>query len=93
MTFHESTLICSDCGRAAAPLDWRCTTCGGLLEFAALPPFDAAAIGSGDWSLWRYAAMLPVARRVSLGEGGTPLVRVEIDGGPFRAKRPERPRM
>ncbi len=77
-------LICPHCGRAAAPLDWHCD--GHPLEIASPPPFAAAAIDTGVWSMWRYAAALPVARRVSLGEGLTPLVPVETAGMRFHAK-------
>ncbi len=79
-------LICPACARAAGPLDWRCPACGGPLELAALPPFRAEAIETGEWSLWRYAAMLPVQRRFSLGEGMTPLATVALDGDSFLAK-------
>lgn len=77
-------LVCPDCGRAAGPLDWHCD--GHPLEVAGLPPFVAAAIAPAEWSMWRYAAALPVARRVSLGEGLTPLVPAELDGLRFQAK-------
>lgn len=77
---------CSKCRTAAKALDWRCRICGGTLELAALPRFDATAIDSGDFSLWRYGDMLPVPRRFSLGEGMTPLVQVNIADGSFRAK-------
>jgi threonine synthase len=73
-------LVCIDCG-ARHPLEYRlaCATCGGLLEFH----YDTAALrqagpaifsGSG---FWRYAPVLPIAEpahRVTLGEGGTPLL-------------------
>ncbi len=39
-----------------------------------------AALPGRPWSLWRYRELLPVVdfgRRVDLGEGGTPLVRLE----------------
>lgn len=78
------TLICPDCGQAAGPLDWHCS--GHPLELAGVPPFDAAAVDTSAWNMWRYAAALPVAPRVSLGEGGTPLVPVEIDGARCYAK-------
>ncbi len=79
-------LVCERCDGPAGPLDWRCGTCGGPLRIASPPPFDAAAIRQREWSLWRYAAMLPVARRFSLGEGMTPLVPVNPAGVPFLAK-------
>ncbi|QPC82407.1 pyridoxal-phosphate dependent enzyme [Phototrophicus methaneseepsis] len=75
-----TTIICTECGAQAQPLDWRCTHCGGPLDFDELPPFDAKAIIAGDFSLWRYRAMLPVKRRISLGEGLTPLAKTKIDG-------------
>ena len=77
---------CPACGAAAGALDWRCKACQGALELADLPAFDAARIEPGEFSLWRYAQMLPVARRFSLGEGMTPLARVELAGDSFYAK-------
>jgi threonine synthase len=73
-------LTCIDCG-TVYPLTYRleCGSCRGLLELrydmgrlrAAGP---ALLAGSG---LWRYAPVLPIpdpAHRVTLGEGGTPLL-------------------
>jgi threonine synthase len=77
-------LVCPDCGRAAGPLDWHCD--GHPLEIAGLPPFDAAAIDTPAWSMWRYAAALPVTCRVSLSEGLTPLVPVDLEAAHFYAK-------
>ncbi|MHB8605903.1 MAG: threonine synthase [Thermoplasmatota archaeon] len=70
MKFH--CLRCSWSG----PLDevhYTCPRDGGLLEVRGDFHFDAArAAGRG---VWRYATMLPPVReRVSLAEGGTPLV-------------------
>ena len=73
-------LTCIDCG-AAHPLGYRleCEKCHGLLELR----YDldvlrrrGPAVLSGH-GLWRYAAVLPItepAHRVTLGEGGTPLL-------------------
>jgi threonine synthase len=73
-------LACIDCG-ALHPLGYRleCEKCRGLLELRydldvlrARGP--ALLAGTG---LWRYAAMLPIEdsrHRVTLGEGGTPLL-------------------
>jgi threonine synthase len=83
---NQLTLFCTVCHAQAAPLDWRCTVCGGPIDFASLPAFDVNAIGTGDWSLWRYGVMLPVRKQVTLGEGGTPLARVDVDGVEFYAK-------
>ncbi len=73
-------LTCIDCG-ASFPLTYRleCAHCHGLLELR----YDlerlrrtGPAIFSGV-GLWRYAPVLPIAdpaHRVTLGEGGTPLL-------------------
>jgi len=57
---------------------------GAPLEFTDIPLFDAASIDSNATGLWRYAAMLPVThhghRRVTLGEGWTPLIREQWAG-------------
>jgi threonine synthase len=66
-------------------LEWQCGQCGGPIEIANLPPFNAAAI-KDEWSLWRYEAMLPVSRRFSLGGGLTPLIEAAIPGASFLAK-------
>lgn len=77
---------CSRCGHVTGPLDWHCSECGGVIHVTNLPVFRAAAIRSHDWSLWRYADMLPVEKRLTLGEGGTPLVPVRLPDGPIWAK-------
>lgn len=81
-----ATIQCNDCGRSAAALAWRCSKCGGSLDLIDLPHFDHGRINTGDFSLWRYGAMLPVSRRFSLGEGLTPLASLNIDGGQVFAK-------
>jgi threonine synthase len=74
------SLVCIDCGAVYA-LGYRleCDKCRGLLELT----YDldtrrrrgpALFAGAG---LWRYAPVLPIAdpaHRISLGEGGTPLL-------------------
>ena len=73
-------LVCIDC-RATYPLTYRleCAACGGLLELRYATDVmrrEGPALLAGR-GLWRYAAMLPVAdpaHRVTLGEGGTPLL-------------------
>lgn len=66
------------------PLAWHYN--GEPLEIAEMPPFDADTINADEWSLWRYAAMLPVQRRLSLGEGMTAMTRVTLPTGTFHAK-------
>lgn len=54
---------------------WRCE-CGHPLEFADRPLPEDSAPKTHDTRdrLWAFADFLPVERRVTLGEGGTPLV-------------------
>jgi threonine synthase len=72
-------LVCRRCGRLW-PLSepgWRCR-CGGLwdLQGPRADPLATAPV----WSLWRYQSVLPapsfIWKKVSLGEGLTPLVPV-----------------
>lgn len=81
-----TTVMCSVCATPAEPLAWRCAACGGALTFGDWPRFHADRIIADDFSLWRYQAMLPVQRRVTLGEGLTPLTRVSVEGDSFWAK-------
>jgi threonine synthase len=73
-------LACIDCGAVHA-LGYRleCDKCRGLLELR----YDIAALRArgpallSGQGLWRYAPVLPIAdpaHRVTLGEGGTPLL-------------------
>ncbi len=73
--------------RIAAELSpLRCPTSSEPLEFTDLPAFHPEWIDPREQGLWRYAAMLPVVaegrRRVTLGEGWTPLVEDEWRGRP-----------
>jgi threonine synthase len=74
------SLVCIDCGQSYA-LAYRleCAACHGLLELrydveGLAKAGPAIFAGAG---LWRYAPVLPIAdpgHRVTLGEGGTPLL-------------------
>jgi threonine synthase len=74
------SLTCIDCG-ATHPLAYllECERCHGLLELGYdLDRLrrDGPALFTGT-GLWRYAPVLPIAdpaHRVTLGEGGTPLL-------------------
>ena len=96
-TFH---LRCISCGSTppAAAQDFRCTSCGDLLEFfSPLPKRDPAALRSlwaqrrasqhplDESGVWRFREALPsIADQhiITLREGNTPLYRLR---GPARA--------
>jgi threonine synthase len=74
-----SDLACPDCGRtyeAGTDEPWRCD-CGGPLEFAERPLPDDPAPDFAELDtrtgLWAFDEFLPIAPRVTLGEGFTPL--------------------
>ncbi len=78
-------LVCDDCGRRTgidAPHQ-VCPACGGLLEVAydlrqARRELDPERLLRRTPSVWRWRELLPVldpAHEITLGEGGTPLVR------------------
>jgi len=87
-------LRCSSC-RRTYPYDtyrWRCD-CGGVFELESTPGFAKDEIETGDFSLWRYRAMLPVKYEdatsgdvISLGEGFTPLVETHVYGTKIHCK-------
>lgn len=79
-------IACINCGREAASElpESRCKHCGDLLEVvisSKVDPFSSRSpTGPG---IWRFAAALPTTHGVapvSLGEGDTPLVRMERIG-------------
>lgn len=77
-------LECSDCGKTYEPRSLNSCTCGKPL----LARYDLGKLEKDDMlerrDLWRYAPLLPVAKReniVTLGEGATPLIRaVKLPG-------------
>jgi threonine synthase len=79
-------IVCIACGRAAGSElpDSRCKHCGDLLEvvFASnVNPYSG--LNRRGPGIWRFAAALPTtpgADPVSLGEGDTPLIRLERIG-------------
>jgi len=80
-------VVCSNCGRRydADTILTVCDDCGKVL----LAEYDLErasqlmtpdALAGRDWNLWRYAEIMPVrdaAHRLTLAEGGTPLLRVD----------------
>jgi threonine synthase len=63
-----------------------CEVCGApyLVRYAALPPPEAKShLRRQRWTMWRYDMWLPLAdgeHPITLGEGGTPLLRTERIG-------------
>ncbi len=80
--------MCDRCGAVVQPdaIVWRCT-CGGLfvLEHGEVS-FPAEAIRQRPTTMWRYAEALPFApaseapARVTMGEGWTPLLPIDVGG-------------
>lgn len=75
--------LCSVCGKRA-PADTRQAKCpcGGLWDLDFSPPkFSFDGIDRGEWSMFRYRKFMAVGpdawRDVSLGEGMTPVVRLD----------------
>ncbi|MEB3861561.1 MAG: threonine synthase [Desulfurococcales archaeon] len=69
-------LRCISCKAEYEPDPWlfRCPRCGGLLDVVHDKVDPTPSQGQG---VWRYHKALPrVRRRISLGEGGTPLIRL-----------------
>ncbi|WP_117593153.1 pyridoxal-phosphate dependent enzyme [Haloprofundus halophilus] len=79
-------LSCPDCGRTYEDR-WRCE-CGHPLDFAERPLPDGSAPDPSSFDvrdgLWSFSAFLPVERRVSLGEGLTPLVDADEWNAQFK---------
>lgn len=77
--------ICTKCGRKEAVTTRAAhCACGGLWRLAYEPPkFDLAEIDRNEWSLFRYRRFLALDdeswRGVSMGEGMTPVVRLDDD--------------
>jgi threonine synthase len=85
MKSYLSHLQCTACGKtfSTAELHTTCTYCGKVLYArydldAARRGFDRAALATRPGGIWRWFELMPVldeANVVSLGEGGTPLLR------------------
>jgi len=73
-------LSCLGCG-LALPLEfkgWRCPSCGRALKLASEKSFESLddIIKKGRRGIWRYSGDIPFADHpVTLGEGGTPLIK------------------
>jgi threonine synthase len=81
------------CGRCRKKISlsqpaWRCS-CGSLLDIQMEKEPDFRFLPGNRQGIWRYRAFLPVDREeniVSLGEGNTPLVSLDLNGRSFQVK-------
>ncbi|EGB14337.1 threonine synthase [Pseudodesulfovibrio mercurii] len=75
--------VCRDCGLAFDVMvpRWRCD-CGGLLDLEFSPRLDPAEVAGRPATLWRYREALPVPEgaELTLGEGFTPMLEVDLGG-------------
>ena len=85
-----ATLLCRSCNAEHPDSEqiWRCT-CGGLLDLEFDPEFPISKIEDRIRTLWRYREAIPIESDeniVTLSEGFTPLLPVEIGGIPIQMK-------
>lgn len=84
-------LSCRACG-LALPLDfrgWRCPSCGKALKLTSDGAFHNldGIIWKGRTGMWRYSGSMPFADRpITLGEGGTPIIKGEFGGAELHMK-------
>ncbi len=84
---------CANCGREYG-LDliaWRCAHCTGLLNMTAALTLDQAQV-TDVASMWRYRHTFPLdasVQPITLGEGNTPLVKVELPPATPDAAKPQ----
>lgn len=71
---------CVDCGSESGRLlPYRCSECGGILDrIVDLERIDPAIFSDDPSSMWDYQSLFPVETPLSLGEGGTPLIRTGL---------------
>jgi len=80
-----SGISCTNCGELYPPasVPYLCPNCGGLFDFDSAPVFNLTQVDPQLPGMWRYrhAFGLPEnAPVVSLGEGNTPLLPMELAG-------------
>lgn len=85
--------ICTRCGTRfpADTYNKRCDNCGGLFDLDYTPPaWDPELIDRSEWSIFRYRRFMPIEgdawRRVSMGEGMTPVIPLDPGSGGVHLK-------
>ncbi|MBL7161652.1 MAG: pyridoxal-phosphate dependent enzyme [Anaerolineales bacterium] len=78
-------ICCTTCYQSYPEIatPYCCPNCGGVFDFADLPPFDPKRVVPNQPGIWRYRhtfGLLIDAPVVSLGEGDTPLVWTKVFG-------------
>lgn len=79
------SFVCTRCGRKEAVTTRAAhCPCGGLWKLEAdLPAFDLSGVDTHEWSLFRYRKFMALEdeswRAVTMGEGMTPVVRLDED--------------
>ncbi len=86
-----TTFKCTNCGKfqALAFTGYRCPVCTGVLGLAETPGFDAGKVEPTQTGVWRYRHTFGLpdeAPTVTLGEGNTPLIPVELNGRTIHLK-------
>ncbi|MEM4311478.1 MAG: pyridoxal-phosphate dependent enzyme [Nitrososphaerales archaeon] len=70
-------LLCTNCQNLAENfLSWKCKYCGSPLRAESKKPFDLNKVNYSERSLWRYKRFLYSTKVISLGEGNTPIVKL-----------------
>jgi threonine synthase len=81
---------CSQCGQPypSQSTPYRCV-CGGTYDYLDFPEYLESQIDRSRSGLWRYKKLLSFTQEdpvVSLGEGNTPLCKIEVDSRSVWAK-------
>jgi len=89
-TMVDFISICRSCRHRFSLREalWRCP-CGELLDITTEGEFDLRSLEGTGRGLWRYRSFLPIDKEeniISLGEGNTPLVPLEMDNRSFWIK-------
>ncbi|MCD6278303.1 MAG: threonine synthase, partial [Desulfurococcales archaeon] len=89
----QAVIKCIECSSEFSLTEKRITcSCGGLLqvEFSKVPEISWDLFRGRPFKLWRYRELIPLppeAEVVSLGEGGTPLVKLARSKELVRTRR------